>query len=86
MDSVPGSFKSEFISTVSHEFRTALTGIQGFSELICEEANEHLVEIKEFATSINEDAIRLTTIVSTLLDFDQMQVFRSHSTEERLNS
>ena len=65
--------KTEFISTVSHEFRTALTGIQGFSELICEEANEHLIEIKEFASSINEDALRLTTIVSTLLDFDQMQ-------------
>src|SRR5207253_2597142 len=26
--------KSEFLSIVSHEFRTALTGIQGFSELI----------------------------------------------------
>src|SRR5258708_12266496 len=26
--------KTEFLSIVSHEFRTALTGIQGFSELI----------------------------------------------------
>ncbi len=65
--------KSEFISTVSHEFRTALTGIQGFSELIREEARENQEEIKEFASSINEDATRLTAIVSALLDFDQMQ-------------
>jgi signal transduction histidine kinase len=30
--------KSEFVSMVSHEFRTALTGIQGFSEVMRDEA------------------------------------------------
>jgi DNA-binding response OmpR family regulator len=29
--------QNNFIAVVSHEFRTALTGIQGFSELLCEQ-------------------------------------------------
>lgn len=67
--------KSEFISLVSHEFRTALTGIQGFSELIRDEDLDR-TEIKEFAGDINKDALRLARMITEMLDLDRMEAGR----------
>ena len=64
--------KSEFVSMVSHEFRTALVGIQGFSELIRDEDLE-VREIKELAGDINNDALRLNRMISEMLDLDRME-------------
>ena len=64
--------QSDFISIVSHEFRTTLTGIQGFSELLRE--NEFSgEEVKEYASDIYADAQRLTHMISELLDIEGMQ-------------
>jgi signal transduction histidine kinase len=68
--------KSEFISTVCHEFRTSLTGIQGFSELICDEAAT-IQEATDFAQEINADALRLTRLITDLLDLERMRSGRS---------
>jgi PAS domain S-box-containing protein len=62
----------DFVSIVSHEFRTTLTGIQGFSELICEEILSD-EEVKEYACDINTDAKRLNRMISELLDLERMQ-------------
>jgi signal transduction histidine kinase len=64
--------QSEFISTVCHEFRTSLTGIQGFSELICDEGATKQ-EATDFAQEINADALRLTRLITDLLDLERMQ-------------
>lgn len=64
--------KSEFVSMVSHEFRTALTGIQGFSEVMRDEAIT-TDEVKEFAGDINSDAMRLNRMITELLDLDRME-------------
>ena len=64
--------KSEFVSMVSHEFRTALTGIQGFSEVMRDEATTP-DEVKEFAGDINSDAMRLNRMITELLDLDRME-------------
>lgn len=64
--------KSEFVSMVSHEFRTALTGIQGFSEVMRDEATT-TDEVKEFAGDINSDAMRLNRMITELLDLDRME-------------
>src|SRR5258705_11472354 len=42
------TIRSRFISIVTHEFRTALTGIQGFSEMIRDE-DLSVAETKDFA-------------------------------------
>jgi signal transduction histidine kinase len=64
--------KSEFVSTVSHEFRTALTGIQGFSEMMRDE-DLAVADLKEFAGDINKDAKRLNRMISELLDLERIE-------------
>ena len=64
--------KSHFVSIVSHEFRTALTGIQGFSEMMRTE-NFTIAEMRDFAKDINEDAKRLNRMITELLDLDRME-------------
>jgi signal transduction histidine kinase/PAS domain-containing protein len=62
----------DFISVVSHEFRTALTTIEGFSDLLRNE--EHASEeVKDYANDIYTDAIRLHRMVTDLLDLEQMK-------------
>jgi PAS domain S-box-containing protein len=64
--------KSEFISTVSHEFRTALTGIQGYSEVMKGEAVSP-EEVKEFSGDIYADATRLNRMINDMLDADRIE-------------
>ena len=64
--------KSEFVSIVSHEFRTALTGIQGFSEMMRDE-DFTMEEMKEYAADINKDALRLNRMITEMLDLDRME-------------
>ena len=67
--------KSEFVSIVSHEFRTPLTGIQGFSEMMRDE-DLSMPEMKEYAADINKDAMRLTRMINEMLDLDRMEAGR----------
>ncbi|HET7419775.1 MAG TPA: ATP-binding protein [Candidatus Dormibacteraeota bacterium] len=64
--------KSEFVSMVSHEFRTALVGIQGFSELIHDQDLDPK-EVKSLAEEINNDAQRLNRMITEMLDFDRLE-------------
>lgn len=64
--------KSEFVSMVSHEFRTALVGIQGFSEILRDETIG-AEEVKGLATDINKDAQRLNRMIGEMLDLDRME-------------
>jgi signal transduction histidine kinase len=64
--------RSEFVSIVSHEFRTPLTGIQGFSEMMRDE-NLALPEMREYAGDINKDARRLARLITDMLDLDRME-------------
>jgi signal transduction histidine kinase len=64
--------KSDFVSIVSHEFRTPLTGIQGFSEMMQGE-DLTLEEMREYAGDINKDAHRLNRMITEMLDLDKME-------------
>jgi PAS domain S-box-containing protein len=71
------SLKTAFLHNVSHEFKTALVGIQGFSELI-RDANElNVQEVKSFAADINRDAERLDRMVTEMLDLDRAESGRA---------
>lgn len=64
--------QSDFLSVVGHEFRTALTGILGFSEMI-REGNLDSEDAQEYADDIHNDAIRLTRLINDLLDMERMK-------------
>jgi PAS domain S-box-containing protein len=64
--------KSEFVSMVSHEFRTALVGIQGFSELIRDQEME-ADEMRTLAGEIYDDSQRLSRMITEMLDFDRLE-------------
>lgn len=64
--------KSEFVSMVSHEFRTALVGIQGFSEILRDDSVA-ADEVKGLAADINKEAERLNRMIGEMLDLDRME-------------
>ena len=76
--------KSEFVSIVSHEFRTPLTGIQGFSEMMRDE-DLSMSEMKEYASDINKDALRLNRMINEMLDLDRMEAGRMTLNREQLD-
>ena len=76
--------KSEFVSIVSHEFRTPLTGIQGFSEMMRDEELT-LDEMREYAGDINKDAQRLNRMIDEMLDLDRMESGRMTVHAERMD-
>ena len=64
--------KSEFMSIASHQLRTPLTTLLGYSELLL---TRPLTESqkKEFLGFINEESIRLSKIVDDLLDVSRIE-------------
>lgn len=69
--------KTEFLTTVSHEFRTALVGIQGFSELMRDAESLDLAEARSFANEVYKDARRLSQILDKMLDLDRVSGSRT---------
>lgn len=63
--------KSDFILTVSHEFRTPLTGILGFSEIL-RDGWTSADEVRELGADIHADAKRLSRMVDEILDLDAL--------------
>jgi PAS domain S-box-containing protein len=64
--------KTEFTSMVSHEFRTALTGIQGMSELI-NGGQMKLAEVHEYSGYIFQEAERVNRLITDMLDLDRLE-------------
>ncbi|MGA7910973.1 MAG: HAMP domain-containing sensor histidine kinase [Candidatus Dormiibacterota bacterium] len=64
--------KSEVMSNLSHEFRNALVGIQGFSEMMRDQ-DLPPEQVKEFAADIFDDSNRLNRMINEMLDLDRME-------------
>ena len=71
------TMKSEFLTRISHQFRTALVGIQGFSEMIRDSEDLDLENVRSFAGDIYEDAARLDRAFSDMVELDRMEGGRS---------
>jgi PAS domain S-box-containing protein len=72
--------KTNFLATVSHEFRTALFGIQGYSEMLSQRERP-AAAVMQYAGGINKDVRRLGRLISDLLDLARME-----SGQERLHT
>ncbi len=79
--------KSEFLSRVSHEFRTPLTAIVGFSQLLYEHTEElDPSRQHEYLTVIREQSQQLARMIEDMLDITRMDDGRMklHQAAQRL--
>jgi len=64
--------KSEFVANVSHELKTPLTAIKGYSELLMK-MNLPPEKIKNYHQIIYKEAERLTQLINDLLDVSRIE-------------
>lgn len=67
--------KSEFVANVSHELKTPLTAIKGYSELLLTQIVEE-ERSKNYLKIINQEAERLTKLINDLLDISRLEAGR----------
>lgn len=67
--------KSDFLSVVSHELKTPLTSLQGFSELLLTRPSSP-ERTRQFLGYIHQEAERLGRIVGDLLDLSRIELGR----------
>lgn len=65
--------QSEFVSAVSHEFRTPLTSLRQFSDLLADGRVSNDVDRERYYAALQRGARRLTRLVENLLDFGRME-------------
>lgn len=65
--------KQEFISNISHEFRTPLASIIGFSETIESDPNLPLEMKKEFNNVILNEGKRLAKLINNILNLSKLE-------------
>jgi signal transduction histidine kinase len=65
--------KDDFVSTVSHEFRTPLTSIRSFSEIVHDNPDLGIEQRKEFLNIIVQESERLTRLINDILDLAKME-------------
>jgi signal transduction histidine kinase len=69
--------KDEFISTVSHEFRTPLTSINGYVDLLLEDGADPLTEEQRgFLVTVKRGSTRLQRLINDLLFVAQVRAGR----------
>ncbi len=66
-------FRRDFVANVSHELKTPITSIQGFSELISTNTVTDSEKIVKFAGYIYKDANRLAGLVEDILRLEEAQ-------------
>jgi PAS domain S-box-containing protein len=76
--------KSRFLSTISHEFRTPLTAIIGYSELLAADEGDPKL-LAEDAAVIHREASRLNRMVDDVLLVDRMEMGHLSLNAERID-
>ncbi len=67
--------KDNFLSTVSHEFRTPLASIKAYVDILLTYDNEEEIQ-KEFLGTINNETDRLTRLINDFLDLSKIEAGR----------
>ncbi|HVO97745.1 MAG TPA: HAMP domain-containing sensor histidine kinase [Bryobacteraceae bacterium] len=69
--------KSAFLARMSHEFRTPLNSIIGFTDLLAEEGEESLGEsYVDYVRHVHEGALHLLALVNDILDLSRIEAGR----------
>ena len=65
--------KSDFVSSVSHEFKTPITSIKALTERLLEGTVKDQQRMQEYYSVIYSDAENLSRLVGNILDFSKME-------------
>jgi len=65
--------KSEFVSTVSHDFKTPLTSIRYLAELLKRGRVKEEVKKKLYYETITDESERLSRLIENILDFSKIE-------------
>jgi len=65
--------KSDFVSSVSHEFKSPLTSIKALADRLKEGKVKDPDRMKQYFSLITQDADRLTRLVRNILDFSKIE-------------
>ena len=77
--------KSDFISTVSHEFKSPLTSIRQMSEMLLNERIKTDSRKKEYYAVMLEQSERLSHLIDNILDFSKIEEGKKAFQFERTN-
>jgi signal transduction histidine kinase len=77
--------QSDFVSAVSHEFRTPLTSMRQFTEMLVEDENLPAEKRRAYCAAQERATRRLSRLVESLLDFGRMEAGARPYRLERLD-
>jgi len=66
--------KNEFISITSHELKTPLTSIRGFTQLLLKHGKKHTKDERMYMNIIDHEADRLNNIITEILDLSKLDL------------
>jgi len=78
--------RADFVSTVSHEFRSPLTGIRQLGEMLLDGRAIDGRKQRRYFKMIVQESDRLTRLVENILDFSRMEEGRKEYRFEPLNT
>ncbi|MFS0673046.1 two-component system histidine kinase PnpS [Ornithinibacillus sp. 179-J 7C1 HS] len=67
------SMRKDFVANVSHELKTPITSIRGFSETLLDEDLNDKDTARQFLSIINEESKRLQTLIEDLLSLSKLE-------------
>jgi two-component system, OmpR family, phosphate regulon sensor histidine kinase PhoR len=65
--------RKDFVANVSHELKTPVTSIKGFSETLIDGAMNNKDTLEAFLTIINKESDRMQSLIQDLLDFSKIE-------------
>lgn len=74
--------KMDFVSNASHEFKTPLTSILGFTQLLANEQVTEKEKIKKYATIVHEESKNMLDLVDDMLQLSEIEEGTQGNIEE----
>ncbi|WP_102274298.1 two-component system histidine kinase PnpS [Cytobacillus massiliigabonensis] len=77
--------RKDFVANVSHELKTPITSIKGFSETLLDGAMEDKEALEAFLNIILQESDRLQSLIQDLLDLSKMEQLGFHLSIQQYN-